>query len=120
MDEELSLVDRLVAVMGDKMTIKLDALEKSVDAMIEVALQRKKAEIEGILHKAIGPGDPTIHMSELPGYFRKYLLEHMETDKRTPGPINKAGPEGTVGESPIDKLLEEFNVKPEGKRNGNT
>ena len=107
-----SMIDRIMKVVEEVMNAKLSAFEKTIDGKIDAIVKAKEAEVELALRKGFGlEQDPVVHMSDMISAIRKASLEHAETEKRTPGPENKPGPEGTVTPSALDKLLEEFGVK---------
>lgn len=109
---EQTLMERIMKVMEDVMTAKLDALEKSLDAKIDAIVKSKEAEVELALRKGFGlEQDPVVHMSDLIGAIRKATLEQAETQKRTPAPVEKGGPEGTEKPSPLEDLLTKYGVK---------
>ncbi len=98
------------------MKAKLSKFEKTIDDKIEDIVKAKAIEIEQTLRKTFGTEkDPVIHASDLHAAMRKYALEQTEESKKTPAPLEKAGPEGTgTPEHPIDKLLKEYGMAPQG------
>jgi len=117
--EDQTLFDRVMKVMKEvrdsdlaMFQKKLESFEAKLDEKIDGILKAKEVEVEQALRKGFGlEQDPVVHMSDMISAIRKASLEHAETEKRTPGPENKPGPEGTVTPSALDKLLEEFGVK---------
>jgi len=107
-EDAAPLIDRIMGVMSDVMTKKLDDFEKKIDTKIDGILKTKEVEIEQALRKGFGlEQDPVVHMSDMITYGRKMALEKADTGKRTPGKEGEKGPEGTASTNPIDKMFEE-------------
>jgi len=107
-EDAAPLIDRIMGVMSDVMTKKLDDFEKKIDGKIETILKSKEVEIEQALRKGFGlEQDPVVHMSDMITYGRKMALEKADTGKRTPAKEGDKGPEGTVATDPISKMFNE-------------
>ena len=106
---EKTLIDRITGVVDEVMKAKLCDFEKKIDAKIEDILKAKEVEIEQALRKTFGTEtDPVIHRSDLIASLRKAELERADTQKKTPAPVEKAGPEGNKPANPIDLKLQEY------------
>jgi hypothetical protein len=106
---EATLIDRITGVIDDVMKAKLASFEAKIDGKIDAILKAKEVEIEQVLRKSFGTEqDPVIHSSDMIAYIRKAQLESSEANKKTPAPIEKAGPEGTASKNPFDSMLKPF------------
>ena len=94
---DLNLTQRIESVIKDVLDQKLKALELAMDKKIVDILKAKEIEMESALRKGFGlEADPVVHQSDLIVLLRKAGLENAESQKRTPAPTEKAGPEGAA------------------------
>jgi len=113
--ESLTLYDRVVKAIKDseenqlsRVHQQLDERDKRLDTKILETIAERDVQVEQAVRKGLGADmDPAIHMSDLHGYVRKFLLEKADTDKRTPAKEGEKGPEGNLSTNPIDKMFEE-------------
>jgi hypothetical protein len=106
---EQGLMQRIESVIHDVLEQKLGkAFDVRVDKMIEEKLKAKEIEVEAGLRKGFGlENDPVIHQSDLVAALRKAALDQTESQKRTPAPTEKGGPEGNMPEDEFDKAVKE-------------
>jgi hypothetical protein len=106
---DITLIDRITGVIEDVMKAKLGTFEKTIDEKLEAIIKAKEIQIEQALRKSFGTEtDPVIHSSDMIAYFRKAQLDNAESGKKTPASVEKAGPEGTMPQSPFDAMLKPF------------
>lgn len=101
------LVQDTTEVLNDLRILFRKEAQKAFDE----EFSKLRDEYKLILRKGLGlePNKP-VYQGELVSAVRKILLEEAETQKKTPAPIEKAGPEGNKPKDAIDKLLKEYGV----------
>lgn len=111
-EEKPSFVERYLSVVDEIAELQLKQMSERFSESLTQIITDKEAEVSKNLTAAFGERQPAaLNKADLMKLGRRIALENCESGRKTPAPIEKAGPEGNVPASPIDKLLKEYEVK---------
>lgn len=111
-EQKPSFVDRYLSVVDAMAELQLKQMSEKFSESLTQIITDKEAEISKNLTAAFGERQPVaLNKADLAKLGRRIALENSESGRKTPAPIEKAGPEGNTPADPIDKLLKAYEVK---------
>lgn len=103
---EKSVVDRYLEVVDLVVEESLQIATQKLNAQFDGIINTKLIEVGEITNAALGVKNKALLVT--PSTLRKAMLEQSESGRKTPVAVEKAGPEGTKPQNPIDKMYDEF------------
>lgn len=107
-DLSAPLVQRMTQVFKEAMEQELTVFKAKLQEEREKIIKENEELLEKALRTSLGVDkDLPVTQSQIREIIRKALLEETESQKRTPAPTEKAGPDGNKKPDPFDEMMKQ-------------
>lgn len=112
-EQKKPFIDTYLSMADELFEDRLKSFNQQLSTTLDKMVSDRAALVEKDLKAVFGAKNRVVvNKADLIGFVRKTALETAESSRKTPTPLEKAGPEGAgIPEHPIDKLLKEYGVK---------